>query len=815
MHNSAFVIENERFYLSDPSKYLICGILPERYTLTANLDKEDVPVELSFPEVKSAMERFRFEQQLGAKRAEALLTLPENLGDYKKLEVFAVCDGKKQFGFSIKTKDLQAKRNRPQFFIEEEVVKKEDGTLRIRGWAAGKTPVAIKLFDENKKPVDCEIQRTFRKDVIDVFKEYPVQDSCGFYCTFQGISGKHMYLVMRDAEGAKSVHKIGVGTAQIMQGKFDKYRKKSIQYLKAHGVKAFAGKAINKILRARQGEVEYSKWLPKHLPTESELKMQREKQFSHMPKISFVVPLYKTEPKYLDELIQSVKQQTYGNWELCLSDGSGENSPLKEILEKYVSEDERIKVISNEKPLHISENTNAALTIATGDFIAFGDHDDLLTPNAFYECVLAVNEHPDTEIIYTDEDKMVMEGGSFFQPHFKPDFNLDLLHTTNYICHLFVVKRELLEQVGGLRSEFDGAQDYDFIFRCVETSDHIYHIPKILYHWRCHKDSTSENPESKMYAFEAGKRAIQEHYERTGIKATVEKGEFLGIYRTKYHWDEKPLVSILIPNKDHIEDLERCISSIEEKSAYRNYEYIIIENNSTEEETFAYYKELEAKNEKVKVVYWDGVFNYSEINNFGASFANGEYLLLLNNDTEVINEDWLEEMLGYCMRKDVGIVGARLYYDDDTIQHAGVVMGFGGIAGHCFVQQPRFTTGYFNRIICAQNYSAVTAACMMVKKSVFDEVGGLSPVLAVAFNDIDFCLKVSRAGYLIVYNPYVELYHYESKSRGLEDTPEKQERFGREIAKMEELWPDVLSKSDPYYNPNLTLASQDFSLKRI
>ena len=299
------------------------------------------------------------------------------------------------------------------------------------------------------------------------------------------------------------------------------------------------------------------------------------------------------------------------------------------------------------------------------------------------------------------------------------------------------------------------------------------------------------------------------------MKAKVEKGEFLGLYRTKYQWDEKPLISILIPNKDHIDDLERCISSIEEKSTYKNYEYIIIENNSTDEKTFAYYKELEQKNEKVKVVYWDGIFNYSEINNFGASFANGEYLLLLNNDTEVINEDWMEEMLGYCMRKDVGIVGARLYYADDTIQHAGVVMGLGGIAGHCFVQQPRSTTGYCHRIICAQDYSAVTAACMMVKKSVFEEVGGLSPELAVAFNDIDFCLKVRRAGYLVVYNPYVELYHYESKSRGLEDTPEKKARFGREIAKLEELWPDIFKNPDPYYNPNLTLVSQDFSLKRI
>lgn len=420
-------------------------------------------------------------------------------------------------------------------------------------------------------------------------------------------------------------------------------------------------------------------------------------------------------------------------------------------------------------------------------------------------------------MIYTDEDKMSMDGHKFFQPHFKPDYNPDLLCTVNYICHLFVVSQKVIEKVGGLRSEFDGAQDYDFVLRCVEAvkDEEICHIPKILYHWRCHEDSTAENPESKLYAFEAGRRAVQAHYERTGIRAEVFKGEYLGLYRTKFIRDHDPLISIIIPNKDHIDDLKRCMESIEQKSTYKNYEYIIVENNSTDSATFEYYKKLEAENPKVRMVYWDGVFNYSAINNYGASFAKGEYLLLLNNDTEIINPDCLEELLGYCMRKDVGAVGARLYYEDDTIQHAGVVIGFGGIAGHCFVQQKRGTTGYCHRIICAQDYSAVTAACMMVKKSAFDAVGGLSEELAVAFNDIDFCMKLRKAGYLIVYNPYAELYHYESKSRGLEDTPEKVARFNKEIATFEKKWPEILKNGDPYYNPNLTLKSQDFSLKRI
>ena len=320
---------------------------------------------------------------------------------------------------------------------------------------------------------------------------------------------------------------------------------------------------------------------------------------------------------------------------------------------------------------------------------------------------------------------------------------------------------------------------------------------------------------AKNHAFSAGQRAIEAHYARVGIDAEVFRGEYPGLYRTRYHLNPKPMISILIPNKDHVDDLKRCIDSIEEKSSYENYEYIIIENNSTEEKTFQFYEELQKNNPKVRVVFYKGKFNYSAINNFGEKYARGELLWLLNNDTAIINEDCIEELAGYCSREDVGITGARLYYEDGTIQHAGVVVGFGGIAGHCFVQQPPGSTGYCHRIICAQDYSAVTAACMMVKKSVYEAVHGFSEELEVAFNDIDFCMKVRELGKLVVYNPYAELYHYESKSRGLEDTPEKIRRFQKEIATFAEKWPDILKNGDPYYNPNLTLDSQDFSLKRL
>lgn len=815
MKHQLFEVERERFFLHDSCKYTIRGVIPENYTIAAYLDEMECAVEMSWSAAETTMERFRDRELSGGCRVEAVIELPEDLQSFKKLKLYAVLEKEKHLWFQIRVKELLKKRGKPQYYIEEEVVNRKEQVLRISGWAAAPTHVSVQILDEQKQPIACSISRTKRSDVLGMFTEYPVEEKCGFFTEIQEISGKCVYLVMQAEDGKKSVYRIAAGAAGRFRAGVESYSRKAWRYFQAYGFRALVRKSISKLLAQKHKPMEYSKWLPKHLPTASELEKQRQKRFVYEPKISLVVPLYKTKEEYLRQLIASVQKQTYRNWELCLSDGSGEDSPIDGLLQEYVKQDERIKVVSHKQPLQISENTNAALEIAAGEYIAFGDHDDLLAEHAFYECVSALNENREIDVLYTDEDKVNMHGTRHFQPHLKPDFNPDLLHSVNYICHLFVVKRELMEQVGMLRAEFDGAQDYDFIFRCTEQAKHIHHIPKVLYHWRSHENSTAENPDSKRYAFEAGKRAIEAHFRRIGVQAEVSHGEFPGLYRTRYLRERDPLISILIPNKDHIEDLERCISSIEEKSTYRNFEYIIVENNSTEEETFAYYKELERRNEKVKMVYWDGPFNYSEINNFGAAYASGEYLLLLNNDTEVINPDWLEELLGYCMRPDVGIVGARLYYEDDTIQHAGVVMGFGGIAGHCFVQQPRSATGYCHRIICAQDYSAVTAACMMVKKSVFDEVGGLSTDLAVAFNDVDFCLKVREAGYLIVYNPYVELYHYESKSRGLEDTPEKKARFAREIATMEAHWPEVFRKPDPYYNPNLTLKSQDFSLKRI
>ena len=800
MSREIFEVTKDRFHLKDPCQYILQGTWPKEAKMRACLDDSEIKSEIQKLEVVSALERFKDPDLMRGERITAAVQLPESLEGHQKLSVYADMPDKTMCWFSVSVKELEKRRGKPQFFIEEEKV--QQGFLRIRGWAVANEPVQIQIFDENKQKLHAEILRTQRVDVEQMYEEMDHEDKTGFFAELTNLTGKLVYVVFYAGE-KKSVHIAHLNPAVVFRKKIQKYAKKGLRYWKSQGSAAMAGKIISKIKTASTREIPYQKWILHHLPGNKELEKQRKTVFDYQPKISIVIPLYKTPEKYLRQLVDTVKAQTYTNWELCLSDGSGENSP--------------IRVIHNEKQLQISENTNAAIQAATGAYIAFADHDDELTPNALFECVKALNEKKQTRILYSDEDKMSMDGHKFFQPHFKPDYNPDLLCTVNYICHLFVVDKNVIREVGMLRSEFDGAQDYDFIFRCIEAvkPEEICHIPKILYHWRCHEDSTAENPESKTYAFEAGKRAIEEHYKRTGIQAEVLQGEFLGLYRTRFIRDHDPLISIIIPNKDHTEDLKRCMDSIDQKSTYRNYEYIIVENNSTEEETFRFYKKLEAENPKAHVVYWDKEFNYSAINNYGATFAKGEYILLLNNDTEIINEDCLEQLLGYCMRSDVGAVGARMYYEDDTIQHAGVVIGFGGIAGHCFVLQPRGTTGYCHRIICAQDYSAVTAACMMVKRSAFDEVGGLTEELAVAFNDIDFCMKLRSAGYLIVYNPYAELYHYESKSRGLEDTPEKVARFNKEIQIFERRWPDIMRDGDPYYNPNLTLKSQDFSLKRI
>lgn len=585
--------------------------------------------------------------------------------------------------------------------------------------------------------------------------------------------------------------------------------KKGILYLRHYGPKEFWVKLTE---RFQADDVDYEQWYENHKALPEELEKQKNEKWKRKPLISIVVPVYNTPQVFLRQMIESVQNQSYSEWELCIGNASPENKEMKKILEEYKN-DARIKEVEIPENKGISQNTNRAMEIASGELIGLLDHDDLLAPNALYEIAKAVNEHLDAEVIYTDEDKVTTDLKEHFQPHLKPDFNLDLLRSNNYICHFFVASRDLIKRVGGFRPEFNGAQDYDLILRCTEQAKQIVHIPKILYHWRVHKASTADNPASKMYAFDAGKRAIEEHLVRCRTKGTVQHTKDLGFYRVKYEVCGEPLVSIIIPNKDQSEALKKCLDSIREKTSYRNYEIIIVENNSEEPETFAFYKKIAG--EKIKIVTWEGEFNYSAINNFGVRHARGDYLLLLNNDVEIINGDWLTEMLSHCQRKEVGIVGAKLYYPDNTIQHAGCVIGMGGIAGHMFVDMPADRTGYLHKASLLQDMSAVTAACLLMKKEVFEQAGGFTEELAVAFNDVDLCLKVRKNGYLIVYDPYAKLYHMESKTRGAEDSKEKVRRFQTEIEYMRCHWIDILKNGDPCYNKNLSLTKWNYSLKPI
>lgn len=588
---------------------------------------------------------------------------------------------------------------------------------------------------------------------------------------------------------------------------------RTLVYLKKNGLRA----TVYRVLKGA-GPMPVDKRKLKKIAKDYYISAQRREQeenaqFPKDIKFSVLVPLYNTPESFLKAMIESVQAQTYKNWELCLADGSdSEHSFVGEICKKYADGDKRIKYEKLERNLGISENTNACIRMATGEYIALFDHDDLLHPSALYEVMRAICEHG-ADFIYTDENTFSEEPRDAYNPHFKPDFSPDTLRSYNYICHLSVFSRELLDSVGYFRSEYDGSQDYDLILRLTEKAKKVFHIRKILYYWRAHKNSVAQDVAAKPYTVTAAKKALAAHLERCGLKGEVLDSSVPTTYHIKYEIDGNPLISVIIPNKDHTDDLDICLKSLYEKSSYKNFEVIIVENNSTEKETFEYYEAIAQKHGNIKIVKWEGNFNYSAINNFGVNYAKGEYILLLNNDVEIINGSCLEEMLMFAQRKDVGAVGAKLYYSDDTVQHAGVILGLGGTAGHAHKHFGRSHPGYMARASIAQNLTACTAACLMMRRDVFDEVGGLDESFEVAFNDVDLCMEIREKGYLVVFTPYAELYHYESKSRGNDSTPEKLERFRGEIDRFKEKWQKQLDDGDPYYNPNLTLTRDDFSLK--
>lgn len=575
------------------------------------------------------------------------------------------------------------------------------------------------------------------------------------------------------------------------------------------------GKTASEVYKDRElWRSDYVNWIEAQNPGEETQRTQRGHQFAEMPLISIVIPAYNTPAVFLKELLASIQAQTYSNWELCLADASTKTQ-VKRIVGKYAKKDSRIRYIRLEENRGISENTNAAMEQAKGDWILFSDHDDVLCADALYEIVAKINEDDGIDAVYTDEDKMNADGDVFFDPTCKTEYNLTMLRNYNYITHIFAVKRQLLNEVGLLRAEYDGAQDYDFVLRCCEKANRIGHVAKILYHWRAHMNSTAGNSESKEYAYEAGRKALEAHYKRMGIPAEVTLAKMKGHYHTEFAVKGTPLVTILIPNKDQAETLDICIRSIEEKSSYSNYEILIIENNSEEQDTFDYYQKRTAQDERVHVITWEGEFNYSAIHNFAVKYAKGEYLILLNNDVEIMSGNWMESMLGYCQQEDVGIVGAKLLYPDDTVQHAGVIVGIGGIAGHIFYGAQGDSCGYCTWLATSHEMSCVTAACLMTKKSVYEKVDGMDELFRVAYNDVDYCLKVRETGYKVIYDADIWAYHYESKTRGYDTTPEKSERLKKEADRLTSKWKEFLQKGDPYYNRNLTLDAADCALKPI
>ena len=627
-------------------------------------------------------------------------------------------------------------------------------------------------------------------------------------------------------------------------------------YIKRYGFFSTFKKVFKRIFKIKENrktnQEAYQIWMEKNTPNEDELEKQKTTKFTYAPKISVVVPMYNTDEKFFQDLIESLNNQTYANWELCLADGSPKKN---ENLEKYYEKNKKIKYNFLGKNEGISENTNEAIKMATGDYVGFLDHDDILSEEALFQVVKVINQDLKTDFIYTDEDK-IDENYERFEPYFKPDYSPETLECNNYITHFVVVKKEIIEKIGKLNSEFNGAQDFDFVLRATKVANKITHISKVLYHWRVHKNSTAYIADTKNYAFEAGKKVIEADLKREGKSATVEFGqEVPGIYKIKYEVIGNPKVSILIPNKDNIKLLKKCITSILKFTTYENYEINIIENNSEKKETFKYYEEL-VKNSKIKILNFNkhtvfdingekslenktlnkgleknnieknienietkenelqkvSEFNYSALINFGVKNVDAEFVLQLNNDTKLITKDWLEIFIGYAQNSEIGAVGARLYYEDKTIQHAGIIVGVSEIAGNALVNLPYGKHAYFGREAATRNVLAVTGACLFARRSLYYEVGFMDEKeFKVAFNDVDFCLKLYENGYRNVYNPYIELIHYESKSRGYEISEEKEERFEKEANNFKRKWSKYI-KYDPYYNKNLSRKTVNYDI---
>lgn len=739
----------------------------------------------------------------------------------KSFQLTADHNGETTVLVSLTEKEIQEYENKHsiEFDVDSAILENEISMITVAGWAYSNDcqQVQISIYDDQDNIVESSCRHETRMDLFRNGEILEEQKNCGFRISFKCEKNKHYYIVFKSTK-EKRIEKIELtrtsGSTMIKRYARHinaKNIKKAITYVKRNGVSKL-------VHRLRYGsyiaQSDYQTWLFAQRVTKKNLETQSKTKFAYSPKISILVATFNTKEEYLKEMIDTVVNQSYSNWELCIADGSTNDFVEKYVHEHYSSYGDKIKFKKLDQNYGISGNTNKAFEMATGDYITVYDHDDTLELDCFYEIVKALQEYR-YDVLYTDEDKFDDSTKMYNDPNLKPDFSEDLLRSHNYITHLFIVNKKIVDEVGYYNSEFDGSQDYDYIFRCVEKANAVYHIPRILYHWRMHPESTAQNPENKMYCYDAGKRAIEAHYKRIGVEATVEflPKPMYGMYHTIYSTKDNPLVSILIPNYNYKAILKTCIDSLYNVNTYKNFEIVIVENNSTEKEIFDYYEELKKLHDNIQVVTYKGEFNYSRINNFGMKYTKGDYVLLLNNDTEMISPNALSEMVGCILRPEVGAVGAKLLYEDDTVQHAGVVIGFSGYAGHVNHGINKDDYGYMVRARINCNYSAVTAACMMVKKSVFNQVGGFDEQFVVACNDVDLCLKICKEKYLIVYNAFALWHHYESKSRGYDDaSQEKTWRFNKEVEKFQDKWKDVLINGDPFYNSNWNIQYGPFRL---
>ncbi|EIT2647924.1 glycosyltransferase family 2 protein [Enterococcus faecalis] len=691
--------------------------------------------------------------------------------------------------------------------------------LTITGWALDTITKESPTFTiNNENQVSAyNIQRVLREDVNQIYQTEPAIEA-GFVVTLEGIKQKKVL----PFHFQSSAHVVTVDFPlnkkyPVIPGTEDKVTrlwikaKKGFKYMAKNGISHTIQRAKIEKLR---NQASYPNWLARNEVLDIEAMTQEIATFHYQPKISIAMPVYNVEEKWLRLCIDSILNQVYTNWELCMADDASTDPNVKKILTEYQQLDERIRVVFREQNGHISEATNSALAIATGEFVALLDNDDELAINAFYEVVKVLNENPELDLIYSDEDKIDMDGNRS-DPAFKPDWSPDLLLGTNYISHLGVYRRSILEEIGGFRKGYEGSQDYDLVLRFTEktTKERIKHIPKVLYYWRMLPTSTAVDQGSKGYAFEAGLRAVQDALVRRGINGHATHGAANGLYDVYYDIESEKLVSIIIPTKNGYKDVQRCVSSIIEKTTYQNYEIIMADNGSTDPKMHELYAEFEQQLPgRFFVESIDIPFNFSTINNRAAKKAHGEYLLFLNNDTEVITENWLTLMVSFAQQERIGCVGAKLLYPNNTVQHAGVILGLGGVAGHGHYGYPHGDLGYFGRLAINVNYSAVTAACLLMKKADFDAVGGFEEAFTVAFNDVDLCLKVQALGRDNVWLHEAELYHFESQTRGYDDKGKKKKRFEQEKVMMEEKWGPLI-ENDPFYNPNLTRDIPNFSLR--